>query len=251
MSNELVRSLERALNLIESLALNHPKGATLKELSTETNLNKTTAFRLLNTFIENDYVIKDNAGIYRLTEKMLLLGKSAAFDRDLVSVARPYLNRLSNLTGEAAQLSLIQDISVVTSYSVDYGDNPIKIAPKIGTSYPLYCTSAGKAFLANMSLQKIKEYWKEIIPERFTDRTIVSEAMLLDELNHIRKKGFALEDEEHDIGIRCISALINDNEGEAVGAVSLTAPTIRLNDDKVDFLASYVISTAKKISMNL
>lgn len=251
MSNQTVQSLERALGLIENLALNHPKGANLKDISKDTGLNKTTAFRILGTLVNEGYVSKDASGIYKITSKMLEIGESAVPNRDLMSVAKPFLDRLSDMTCEAAQLSLIQESCVMTAYSVDYGNNSIKIAPKIGEVYPLYCTSAGKAVLANMSIQQVKKYCSEVTFEKFTENTIVDVDSLLEELKKVKEMGYALEDEEHDVGIRCISAVIRDKENSVVGMVTLTAPTLRLDDGKLGILAPYVIKTADKISMNL
>lgn len=251
MSNQTVQSLEKSLGLIENLALNYPEGANLKDISKDTGLNKTTAFRILSTFVNEGYISKDVAGIYKITSKMFEIGKSAVLNRDLMSVAKPFLDRLSDLTFEAAQLSLIQESCVMTAYSVDNGNNYIKIVPKIGEVYPLYCTSAGKAFLANMSIQQVKKYCSEVTFEKFTKNTIVDVDILLEELKKVKEMGYALEDEEHDVGIRCISAVIRDNENSVVGMVTLAAPKLRMDDGKLEILAHYVINTADKISMNL
>ncbi|WP_130864366.1 IclR family transcriptional regulator [Bacilliculturomica massiliensis] len=251
MEIQPVQSLERALTLLEQLALNHPSGATLTELASETSLNKTTAYRLLATFISFGYISKDLNGTYRLTRRLLELGGTAMPDRDLLTVARPYLDNLSDFCGEAVHFVVPEGPNILYIYKVDSGVNSVRMASSVGKTAPMYCTAVGKSILAAMSVQETEEIWHSSDIRQFTKNTVTDFSRLTEQLAQVRTSGYALDDEENETGVRCIAAAVLNHKKRPVAALSISAPAVRLDESRTKLLIPYVLEAAKKISFFL
>lgn len=245
MKENGVQSVERTFSILEALS-QAPSGALLSELSASVGLNKTTVHRLLGSLIELGYASGEN-GRYRLTVKLFEVGARIVNRLDLLTAARPFLEALSTATGEAVHLVVRDGADIVYIFKEDAGHNSVQMSSRIGLRSPMYCTGVGKAILAALPEPKAEEIWAQSRIIRRTDNTITAFAQLQAQFAGIRSRGYAVDDEENELGVRCIAASILDYAGNAAGAFSISAPSGRMDDARVSGLAPLVLETREKI----
>lgn len=245
-----VQSVERALMILEALCEGE-RG--LLELADSVELNKTTAHRLLATLIEAGYVRQnpENAR-YKLSTKMLRFGESVSSQLDIITLAKPHLRSLSELTGETVHLVSLEDTQAVYIDKIE-PQSTIRMYSYIGKHVPLYCTAVGKVFLALSRRLSFKEWWESekqtILP--LTEHTITTIEGLQEVLNAVRQNGYAVDDEENEIGIYCIAAPIYDHTGDALYAISLSSPKFRIVDRNPSETLIQVQKTAEAITQEI
>lgn len=223
---ELVQSVQRALGLVEQLA-GTDGDVSLTELARRTGLQAPTAHRLLRTLIDRDWVVRNPAtSHYRLSYKLLAIaGGIEARERRLRSVARPSLEALRDATGESTNLVVLDGLAAVYIDQVA-GTRPIRMFTEIGARVPAYASGAGKAMLAHVPAA-VRTTLKRAPLEALTDRTMTEPAALQAELGRVRERGYAIDDEEYEIGVACIAAAIVTGDGKVAGAISVSAPAAR------------------------
>lgn len=245
-----VNAVIRALSILDLLGqANEELGVT--EISHETNLHKSTVFRLLNTLALSGY-IKQNPenGKYALSIHLVQLGMSVLNRIDLRRVARPYLEELLNTCGEAVHLGILDQGDVIYIDKIDV-DRPLTMGSRIGGKSPGYCTGLGKVLMAYLPEPELQQLVTKRKFCRFTVNTIVEPNQLLEHLARIREQGYALDDEEHELGIRCLAVPIKDHKGNVVAAVSVSGPTLRMTREKLDQITPRVIAVGQRISLAL
>lgn len=241
-----IQVADRIFAVLERLA---EKGAVgLIELSKELKLNKSTTHRLLNSLMYMGYVKQDeDTSKYELTYKICRVANNLMSQVDLIQIAKPYLKELSRKTGETVHLVEREENMAVYIDKVENSTNAVRLVSKIGKSIPLYCSGVGKAMMAEMSEEKVREIWNksEIIP--YTDMTIVDIEEFFEQLEIVRKKGYAIDDEENEIGVRCVAIAIPDIDGKSRYAISISAPEIRMTDEKIEKCAKALKGVKAKI----
>ena len=222
-----VRSVHRAISILK-LFIKKPGSMSLTEISRETGLNQVTAYRLISTFITNGLLEQSaESEKYRLGVTALALGDSYSRSNDLSQRARPKLVELRDECGETVHLSILDGKEIVYLEKLP-GLHPIGLmSSRVGGRAPAYCTGVGKVLLAYQSEDKIRAISSngELIP--FTPNTITSVDQLIGELSIIRMNGFALDKEEHEIGVACVAAPIFDHNG-ILAAISVSGPYDRI-----------------------
>lgn len=244
-----VQSLERALSIVEELArAGNDVGVT--ELSRRLSLNKSTVHRLLSTLETRGYVEQNiDTGRYGLGLKVLELGSKAADRLTLRDVARPVLEQLSRELGEAVNLVVLRAGEAVYIDKVET-ETMIRMHFDLGKRAPLHCTAAGKVLLAYQG-QALGRLLGRINLQRFTPHTITSVDELTDELGQVRQRGYALDDEEQELGVRCVAAPVWDQEGRVAAAVSVSGPILRITDERVPDIADALLEATGRISRRL
>ncbi len=244
-----VQSIDRVLDIIEALAKS-VRGITLTDLAEMVSLHKSTVHRLLSTLVSKNYVLKDpESGKYRLTMRMFEIGSQVVAGLNIVSVARPYLEHLSAVTDEAIHLVVRDGTEIVYLYKEDPSSMSIvNMASRVGLRNPLYCTAVGKSILAALPEDEAEAIWDKSTITRFTNNTITTFARMKQEMAQIREKGYAIDNEEHERGVRCIAVAIRDFSGNAVAAISVSASASRLDDNRIDEISSEVMQAASSIS---
>lgn len=206
-----VKSLSKAISLLDILST-ADNGMKLSELSELLGYPKSTVHALLSTMRDRGLINQLDNGYYTLGIKLFEYGSAVSRSFDISSLARPYLNRLSSLTGANAVISMLDDRGVV---SFDYAASAsgVQILPEIGVRLPLHCTSQGKLMLSSLTNKKAEALLKrqDIIP--YTPHTITKTDLLLAQLDTIRARGYSVEDGEYKIGLRSVSAPVYDNTG--------------------------------------
>lgn len=245
-----INAVERTFKLIECLSEN-PAGKRVLQLAAESGLPPSTAHRVLQTLARAGYVSQDpDNGPYKLTGRLLDVASRAVTGRPLRVEARRYLERLRDLTGESAHLTVLDGKEAITVESVLSNERNL-IDCRVGERPPLHCTAVGKCLIAFKPQNKLEEIISTLELVRFTDHTICTVAGLKDDLARVREVGYALDWDENEFGVRCIAAPVRDASGDVIASIGVSGPAIRITDDKRDFLAAHVSSVATDISRDL
>lgn len=242
------QSIVKAFSIIELLASRH-EAMRLQDISAQSGIPASTALRLLNTLMRLNYVSQSTkSSQYRLTLKFSQISEAVTSRFDLRGLIHPYLISLSEASRESTCLAIEQDMTVVYIDVVTGPDSMIKTMQYIGKSAPMHCTGVGKLLLTDFSREKLDEYLqvKQLLP--FTPNTITSREQLLLELADIVRKGYSIDDEECELGARCIAAPVRNYTGKIIACVSISGPTIRMNMKQVDRLKPIIVEIAAKIS---
>lgn len=224
------QSVSRIFLIMESLATS-PAGATLSELAFEADAPKTSLVGLLTGLTKEEYLVRDPAGRYFLGPQFLSLAMKAVAGRELVTLVRPTLEKLSVDTGETAVLgALASDAELVTYLDRAESSNPIRYAVSVGERRDLYCTAMGKLLLAFFDEARLNKYLKNS-RTAFTTSTVTNGAALKKELLHIRKQGFSRTQDERVEGASGIAAPIFSSEGDVVASLLIAGPSGRMSQN--------------------
>lgn len=247
---QAVNSVARALDILDCLAT-HRGEVGVTEISHELGVHKSTVSRMLATMESRGYVSRNGAnGKYCLGMRLVELASYRLEQIDLRSQARPFLEELVRATGETAHLAVFDQGKVVY---VDKVDTPqtLMMRSKIGYRVFAHCTALGKAILAALPDETVERVIKEKGLPRFTPNTIVDPLALKEHLRRVRVQGYAIDDEEHEEGIRCAAAAILDHAGRVVGALSVSGPTLRVSRQDVETIGNLVKDSAMRLSASL
>ncbi len=246
-----VQSLVRALSLLNRIAEAADGGASLTDLSQQLGLPPSTAHRLLTTLEQERYVRFDPDGrLWSMGVQAFVTGSAFTRTRSLVALARPHLRRLMEESGETVNLAVEDEGQAVYLAQVECRQM-MRAFARPGSRVPLHCSAVGKAILSAVSDKALGQILQRHGMPRLTLRTLVTPAALREDLARARAAGFAIDEEEHAIGLRCIAAPVFDETGEAIAAVSASGPMARILDDRVAGLAALVRETARAISAEM
>ncbi len=250
--SKLNQSVEKTMRLVEIMARS---GAPqkLQSIAQEAQMPASTALRMLNTLLKLGYINQDPETLkYSLSLKFSHLGEQAAAQVSPTALAHPLLAMLGRQTGECTCFAEEQDDQAVyLDVLSDSADSILTITRRIGKRAPLYCTGVGKLFLLNDTHEELEQYFQRTPIVRYTDNTITSLSELEREMEAIRARGYAVDNEECDRGARCIAAPVRNYTGRVVAGISVTAPSQRMTPERMESLAPLVLGTAAQISRKL
>jgi len=242
-----IQVIERMMKLLDALA-QRSASVSLKELAQTTSLHPSTAHRILNDMVVGRFVDRgDQAGTYRLGMRLLELGNLVKARLSVREAAVEPMRDLHRKTGQTVNLSVRQGDEIVyveRSYSERSG---MQVVRAIGGRAPLHLTSSGKLFLAFDEPRTVRSYATRTGLAGHTRNSITDLQRLERELSMVRARGFAKDNEELELGVRCIAAAIRDDSGHVVAGLSVSAPADRLQEAWIDEL----VGTAAKISAGL
>lgn len=241
-----IQVLERAFTLLDLLA-SYPDPVSLKQISAQTKLHPSTAHRILNDLTIGRYVDRPEAGSYRLGMRLLELGNLVKARLDVREAAMGPMRELHKLTHQPVNLSMRQGDEIVyieRTYSERSG---MQVVRAIGGRAPLHLTSVGKLFLAQDDAQRVRAYATRTGLTGHTRNSITDLAALERELARVNQTGTARDDEELELGVRCMAAGILDDQGKLIAGLSISAPADRLEESWLDRLKE----TAATISSEL
>jgi DNA-binding IclR family transcriptional regulator len=237
----------RILELLDQF----PDGLPLKDVAAKTGINKSTAHRFLTHLEAEAYLFRDVEGTYMLGPKLVRLGSRVNFQQTLRNICRPILEKLREITDETVNLAVL-DGSSILYVDVLESLHTFRLVSQVGIRRALYCTSLGKAILANMDDERRKEeIFASIQFTSNTARTFTSVARLKKDLIQTRAQGFSLDDEEAVVGARCIGAAICGADGKVVGAISVSGPVSRVSRERIPFFSAEICRAAREISWRL
>jgi IclR family transcriptional regulator, KDG regulon repressor len=245
-----VQVLDRALAILEALSGENPD-LSLAQISEQLGLHKSTAHRLVRVLERQRLVEKDAAtGHYRLGLRLFEFGAKAVARLNVVSRARPLLERLVRETGETVHLCALDGAEVLYIDKVE-PSRSVRMASSVGRRNPAHSTAVGKALLARLPEAELSQTIGSRRLEKLTPHTITSASGLRAELAVIHQRGYAIDNEENEEGVRCVGAPVFNYTGAAIAAISVSAPTFRLNPKQVPQIAQYVMAAARDLSAEL
>ncbi|MEL6317855.1 MAG: IclR family transcriptional regulator [Pseudomonadota bacterium] len=241
-----VQALDRGLTLLNALA--RDGRATLTELSLGVGMPAATAHRLLATLARRGYAAFDEASqTWSIGLQAFRVGAAFARETSLIDAARPVMRALMEETGETANLGLPDGDEIVFVAQIETA-NPIRALFHIGARGPMHATGIGKALLAAEERRAVETRLRRTGLAAFTPRTRAAPAALFEDLDHARAAGWALDDEERHVGMRCVAAAIRNERGEAVAGVSVSGPSARFPDARVAEIGAAVRRAAQAIT---
>jgi len=245
-----VQVIDRVFHILDLLAeAKGEMGAT--ELAGQLHLHKSTVHRLLVTLERHRFVEKNQENAkYKLGWRLFELGTLAVSRLDLYSLARPYLEALVKKTCETAHLGIMSSGELISIVSVE-ADRNLRLPTTVGRRSPLFCTSQGKAILAFTPEPVASEIIRSLHFKAYTPNTITKISRLKEELDRIRRCGFAIDNEELEQDLRCIGAPVFNHAGGVIAALSIAGPIYRVGGGNLPKLIEAVQSTARLLSAAL
>jgi DNA-binding IclR family transcriptional regulator len=242
-------TVAKAFAILDVLASNGDGGTSLKEVSNLLGMSKSTAHRYLTTLEKLAVVERNEKDHFRLGLKLIKLAGAFLSDHNLRNVSEPLLNEVAAQTQETIHLAVPSINEVVYIAKVD-SPHSIRMASRIGARMPMYCTSLGKAILAHYSFNRVEEIIHEGMPAR-TPYTITSAQALRAELERVHAQGFATDDQENEMGVRCVGAPIFDYTTKVIGAISVSGPANRMSKERSLDLGPLVRDAALEVSRRM
>ncbi|HUB17005.1 MAG TPA: IclR family transcriptional regulator [Acidobacteriaceae bacterium] len=245
-----LQSLDRAVSVLDLLGESEgPLG--LADVCERMALHKSTAHRALMVLERCGMIERTPENRFRLGLKLYELGTRAVEQIDLRARVHPWFRRLSAQVGETVHLGVLQRTSVVYLDKVEPSNRRVWLASRIGASNPVYCTAMGKAMLAFLPAETLAEILGRIRFVRLTHRTLMTPEALMRSLERVRRRGYAIDDEEVEEGVRCIGAPILNESGQPMAAVSVSGPTSRITQQSVPGIAEHLMRCCREISASL
>ena len=249
-SNGRVQSLARALNILNVLS-QAEQGMTLTDLVHTVGLAPSTAHRLLTTLQRDRFV--DFAGdrnAWTVGVQAFIVGNGFLQSRDLVSIARPFMRRLMEDGGETVNLAVEDRGEAIFLAQVECRQM-MRAITKPGRQVPIHGSAVGKALLAGMPNARVAKILQNRGLPTVTSRTIRTPIKLRRAFEEIRAVGYALDDEENSVGLRCVAAAVRDEYGDPLAAISVSGPTARITRERMPVLGAMVAAVADEITVEL
>jgi DNA-binding IclR family transcriptional regulator len=246
-----IKVVGKAVRVLRVLSDGIPR--TLTEVSQELDMNISTTFRLLATLANHNFLELDEpTGKYRLGLACLELARAYQTENELLRVAHPELEKLRDTTKETVHLAALDGLEIIYLEKLESLYAIGLMSSRVGKRAPAYCTGVGKALLSHVDPEVIQANveWSPLKP--FNERTIVEVDELLAHLEETRVRGYALDEGEHEVEVRCVAAPIFDQTGKVVAAVSISGPRARMDPvAQNERLINLTLQTAQEISAKL
>lgn len=244
-----VKSLQKAMEVLECFAQKQPLGVT--EISEKLGLYKSNVHNILTTFTALGYLSQDaETGKFRLGVSIMSLSRAFREGLDITRIAVPYMSEIANTAGELVYLTIPREDSVVYLEGVS-PDNQRMVSKSVAGEFcKMYCTSVGKAMLANMPKEEVEKCISGKL-EAYTENTITDKKSLLEEIEKTRIRGYGIDDMEIMFGIKCVGVALLNHDGKVEGGLSISAPSLRMSDEKIELYAKILKEYAAKIQKML
>jgi IclR family transcriptional regulator, acetate operon repressor len=245
-----VQSVDRALSIIETLA-EDDEGYRLSDLAVRTGLSTSTAHRLLATLEKRRFVQFDRTeSKWHIGAQSFSVGATFARRRNFVAQAMPYLRKLRDQTRETANLAVVDDESIIVLTRVESREI-MRSLTKVGGRVAMVASGVGKAVLATYADEDVNVIIRHHGMPRLTEKSMVRPGELFKQLEKIRRQGFAVDDEEACMGLRCVAAVVYNDCSEPLAAISVSGMTSRVTDDRLPLLGSIVRNVATELTLAL
>jgi len=226
-SKSPIQVIDRMMKLLDVLA-QHPEPLGLKQISQYTQLHPSTAHRILAAMSADRLVDRVEPGSYRLGMRLLELGNTVKARISVRELALPIMRELHAQTGETVNLSVRHGDEIVYVERTSSGRSAMRVVHVIGARAALHITAAGKLFLLEDGFAKLRDYAKRSGLAQHTRNTLTSIALLERDLERTQRQGYAIDNEEAEIGVRCVAAGLRNDAGRLVAALSLSTPADRM-----------------------
>jgi DNA-binding IclR family transcriptional regulator len=248
LKKHIIPNLLKAAEVLRQVVA-HDEGLSQAEIQRIVHLPKATAFRILNSWITEGFVRKVGkryfAGI-----ALAQAGLKSLKGLELRDKARPVLAKLAHISGETAHLAVESGAHALILEVAD-SPNPIRAANRAGALADIHCSSTGKVFLAAKSNDEIEEVLERVILDPRTRKTHTSKESLMQDLETIRTNGYAVDDEEYYLGVRCLAAPVYDATGQLIAAIGITGTADRFTADRNHEISQYAKDAARELERKI
>ena len=242
-----IQSLGRAFGILEAVA-RHREGIGLADLSRLVGLHNSTTFHLVKTMVALGYIRQEkDSKRYRVGRPLFALAASALDEIEMVNLATPVLEDLARQTGESSHFAVRMGDTIVVIARTS-GPGAFQLADRVGVVRPAHCTALGKAILASLQPDQLLRLLKRTGLKPSTEKSITETAVLLREIDEIRRTGVAYDDGEFNVEVRCLAVPVNDFTGKAVGAIGISGPVWRLSQQAMKSRVKIVQEAAARLS---
>lgn len=246
MAERFIQSVERAADVLE-LFLSNNQELSVKEISDKLGLSKSTVHGIIKTLAYRGFLIQNLDNMkYKLGLKLFELGNAVSNQFNIVEIARPIMKKLVEDLKETVHLVLYEHGEVIYVEKMD-GPHTLRIYSQIGKKAPIHCTGVGKAILAFQEEEDIDWLLSNNDLEKFTQYTLTDKVEIKKHIQTVRQLGYSVDDEEIEIGLKCIAAPIFDRYGKAIAAISCSSPKFRLSEER----SNEVIQSIKQAAMSI
>lgn len=226
----------------------HP--VNLQEIYTSLNTSKSTVLKILNTLCSIDYVKRDEeTKKYTLGTALIRYGEAARKSFNIVNMAEPELEELNETIGETIHMGIYERNQVVYVKKLN-GKGKIILRSRVGHSLDLYCSAMGKAYLAELSEEELRDYLQRTPLVKIAKNTITDPDKLLENLKTVKQCGYAIDDQENEDEIYCIGTVLKYN-GRVEGMISVSSPVFRINEEKKQKVISLLKQARQKIESKM
>lgn len=244
------QSSDKLLGLLEVMSL-QSEPLRLQDAARLTNMNSSTALRFLAALQQRSYVAQDENGRYFLTYRLCNLARNITSNMSIRNISLPFLRNVAHIFSESCNLAIENEMSALYIEAENCGNKALTSAQRIGHIAPLHCTGVGKLFLMEYTMSELDHLIAVKGLPSFTKYTISDKEALLEELNKIRRVGYAFDNEECDEGVRCIAASIRDYTGKIKAGISVSGPAVRMTDTHILSHLPFLLDAAEQISIRL
>ena len=248
--NYKVPNLEKGIIVLEYLS-NFPDGKSLQEIKKSLNISQTTVYRILNTLVRMDYLLyNDDTKRYKLSHKLLCLGYKTLQEHNLLETVLPRLRELRDIVEETVCFGVLGDEKGIFIEQAQ-GNHAFRFVLSPGKPFELHCSAPGKAIMAYLPNVSRDRYLSRMSFKKFNERTILSKEVYLNELDKVRKLGYALDNEEELNGVICVGAPVFNFTGHPCGAIWISGPKDRLTQEIISISADHIKKITFLISSEL
>ncbi|MFC3207940.1 HTH-type transcriptional regulator BhcR [Aquamicrobium soli] len=241
-----VQSLDRGLRILAIVA--EGTGLSLSEVAEASGLPASTAYRMLTTLESHGLVEFDKADqLWSIGVEAYRMGSAFLRRRKLVDRARTVMQELMETTGETANLGVAEDDCVVFVSQVET-HQAIRAFFRPGTRTAFHASGIGKAVLAHLDSERVEAIIRRAGLEAYTEKTLSNLPALRDDLAAIKARGWSVDDEERNLGMRCVAAAIFNEFGEPIGGVSVSGPTVRVTSQRLALIGPTVREAAAQVT---
>ncbi len=227
------QSSEKLLNLLEYL-VRQEEPRRLQDIAGDLDMNASTALRFLMTLVNCGYARQDPASSrYSATMKVCALASHLHPDEELRRLAKPYMQKLSELFGESVCLAVEQEDAAVYVEVLRVRNQSLMSVQQVGNAAPMYCNGIGKLFLSRHDDEWLADYLSRVERITFTEHTITDAKTLRAELANVRQNGYSFDNEEKEIGARCVAFPVFGPDSRIIAGISVTGPASRMTDDHI------------------
>lgn len=245
-----VQALDRAMDILDILSL-EPEGLGVTQIAERAALHKSTAHRIVMALSERGYLEKSQKGSqYKIGLKMVDICSVYLNSVELKTEARPMLRDITQRTGLTSHLAILDGNQAVYIDKVEM-EQYLRLYSQIGRRIPTHCSALGKCLLSGIPNNELDVLLRNYPYTIFTEHTISNEKELRKQLEDVRRNRYAVDDQEHDIGIRCVAAPIFDYRGKVIAAISVAGPEQIFTEEKQKDFIDQIRTTAKEISIRM
>jgi len=238
---------EKLFDILE-VFLNQQGEFGLVELANLSRLNISTAYRIASVLVKRGYLSQARKrGKYSIGVKFLEFGVIAKRTIKIADLSIPFLEKLNKVTDESVNLAILDSNEVVYIERVE-SSHALRIFTQVGNRVPLHSTGVGKVLLAHMTEEEMERFFNSNCLISYTDNTITDLSRLKKQLSVIKRKGVAMDNEEMELGVKCVASPVRDWNGNVVAAISISGPSARLTSKRMEELRPLIKSCALEIS---